>query len=250
MSQHLINHTVQDSVISQRASDGYIHATAMCDAAGKRWPDYFRLDSTKAYLKALSSDVQFPTSQLIISQKGNSVSFKQGTWVHPKVAIHLAQWLSPQFAVQVTNWVYDWMNGMNPGNTRTDSSGTNIQHRVRDEALNMVREILPALRQELLEGLRPMSRDISLHSLLGDVSTGQGRLLGVWEDLPAHHIQWPDKALAERHEYVVLGYWAETRLPTVMRLYAGNWIIASQLAVYLHPDFRFVAAFEADAPMV
>jgi Rha family phage regulatory protein len=124
------------------------------------------------------------------------------------------------------------------------------QHQVRDEALNMVREMLPALRQELLEGLRPMSRDISLHSLLGDVSTGQGKLLGIWEDLPTHHIQWPDKSLAQRHEYVVLGYWAETRLPTVMRLYAGNWIIASQLAVYLHPDFRFVAAFEADAPMV
>jgi hypothetical protein len=250
MSQLLINHTVQDSVISQRASDGYIHATAMCKTAGKHFPHYMALSGTKEFLDALASDVGIPTSQLIISKKGNSVSFKQGTWVHPKVAIHLAQWLSPQFAVQVTNWVHDWMNGMNPGNAPTDSSGTNIQLQVRNEALNMVREMLPALRQELLEGLRPMSRDISLHSLLGDVSTGQGRLLGVWEDLPAHNIQWPDKALAERHEYVVLGYWAETRLPTVMRLYAGNWIIASQLAVYLHPDFRFVAAFEADASTV
>ncbi len=123
------------------------------------------------------------------------------------------------------------------------------QLQIRDEALNMMREMLPALRQELLEAMRPMSHDISLHSLLDDVSTGQGRLLGVWEDLPTHHIQWSDKALAVRHEYVVLGYWAETRLPTVMRLYAGIWIIASQLAVYLHPDFRLVAAFEVDAPI-
>ena len=33
----------------------------------------------------------------------------QGTWVHPHVAINLAQWLSPRFAVRVSQWVYDWM---------------------------------------------------------------------------------------------------------------------------------------------
>jgi|TARA_R110002012_G_scaffold137042_3_gene291488 prophage antirepressor-like protein len=153
-------------------------------------------------------------------------------------------------AKEFRKWVLDVLEQLSPvaGGKENPNLPTRLQ--VRNEALNMVREMLPALRQELLEGLRPMSRDISLHSLLGDVSTGQGRLLGVWEDLPAHNIQWPNKALAERHEYVVLGYWAETRLPTVMRLYAGNWIIASQLAVYLHPDFRFVAAFEADASPV
>jgi hypothetical protein len=34
----------------------------------------------------------------------------QGTWVHPQVAIHLAQWLSPKFAVRVSKWVYDWVS--------------------------------------------------------------------------------------------------------------------------------------------
>jgi hypothetical protein len=153
-------------------------------------------------------------------------------------------------AKEFRKWVLDVLEQLSPVAGDKENPNLPTQLQVRNEALNMVREMLPALRQELLEGLRPMSRDISLHSLLGDVSTGQGRLLGVWEDLPAHNIQWPNKALAERHEYVVLGYWAETRLPTVMRLYAGNWIIASQLAVYLHPDFRFVAAFEADASTV
>ena len=32
-----------------------------------------------------------------------------GTWIHPKVAINLAQWLSPDFAVLVSNWIYDLM---------------------------------------------------------------------------------------------------------------------------------------------
>jgi hypothetical protein len=35
----------------------------------------------------------------------------QGTWVHPQVAIHLAQWCSAEFAVKVSQWVYDWMSG-------------------------------------------------------------------------------------------------------------------------------------------
>jgi hypothetical protein len=42
--------------------------------------------------------------------KGGDIRF-QGTWVHPQVAINLAQWLSAKFAVQVSQWVYDWMSG-------------------------------------------------------------------------------------------------------------------------------------------
>ena len=33
---------------------------------------------------------------------------RQGTWVHPRVAIHLAGWLSQEFEVLVTGWVADW----------------------------------------------------------------------------------------------------------------------------------------------
>ena len=29
----------------------------------------------------------------------------RGTWVHPRVAIHIAQWVSPKFAVVVTGWI-------------------------------------------------------------------------------------------------------------------------------------------------
>ena len=49
--------------------------------------------------------MRLPISQLIQICKGNSSKFQQGTWVHRKVAIHLAQWLSPSFAVQVSNWL-------------------------------------------------------------------------------------------------------------------------------------------------
>lgn len=30
----------------------------------------------------------------------------QSTWVHPRVAIQIAQWISPKFAVNVTGWIH------------------------------------------------------------------------------------------------------------------------------------------------
>ena len=51
------------------------------------------------------SDMGIPTSQLIDIKKGNSGEFFQGTWIHPDLAIQLAQWLSPKFAIQVSKWI-------------------------------------------------------------------------------------------------------------------------------------------------
>ncbi len=93
--------------IRQRKSDGFLDATAMCKATGKRWFDYHRLEATQAFINALSSETGYPASQLIESQKGNTAKFEQGTWVHPQVAINLAQWCSPQFAVLVSKWVFE-----------------------------------------------------------------------------------------------------------------------------------------------
>lgn len=109
-SLSLISHQVQNSIVEQRASDGYINATAMCKAAGKLVADYRRLGSTDAFLQALEADVGIPISALLQSVKGGDPAL-QGTWVHPQVAIHMAQWLSPQFAVRVSKWVFDWMSG-------------------------------------------------------------------------------------------------------------------------------------------
>ena len=31
------------------------------------------------------------------------------TWVHPQVAINIAQWISPEFDVQVSKWIFELM---------------------------------------------------------------------------------------------------------------------------------------------
>jgi hypothetical protein len=90
-------------VIEQRLKDGYINATAMCKAANKQFNDYARIGRTRAFLEELSSEMRIPVSELVQSIKGGPPE-RQGTWVHPQVAIHLGQWLSARFAVQVSKW--------------------------------------------------------------------------------------------------------------------------------------------------
>jgi len=94
----------------QRLSDGYINATKLCQIAGKRINNYLRAYETKKFLQVLSSDTQKSATDLVIVIQGGDYNL-QGTWVHPRVAVHLGQWLSPEFAVLVSQWVIDWMSG-------------------------------------------------------------------------------------------------------------------------------------------
>jgi hypothetical protein len=105
----LIPHNVNGSLIAQRSSDGFINATELCHAAGKRWYNYVRNESTGHFLRALEAKTQIRVSELI--QEVRTPLGTTSTWVHPKVAVHLAQWLSAEFAVKVTEWVYDWISG-------------------------------------------------------------------------------------------------------------------------------------------
>ncbi|TWU66466.1 KilA-N domain-containing protein [Crateriforma conspicua] len=106
----LIKHEVASGVIPQRASDGYVNATEMCRACGKQFSDYYRNKSTEAFLDAMANETGIPASSLVVIIKGGN-AIVQGTWVHPQVAINLAQWCSPVFAVAVTKLVLEWMRG-------------------------------------------------------------------------------------------------------------------------------------------
>lgn len=116
MSQYnlvLIEHEVENELMYQRAEDGYVNATAMCKAADKLFADYGRLATTKAYLNELSGSMGIPID-LLIQKITTGPNEYRGTWVHPQIAINLAQWCSPKFAVQVSQFVTEWMQGNNP----------------------------------------------------------------------------------------------------------------------------------------
>lgn len=109
----LIEHVEDNEIIYQRVGDGYINATTLCKACGKEIKHYNSNSTTKEFLSELSRSVGIPTDQLIqvINSGPNEL---RGSWVHPQVAINLAQWASPRFAVLVTTWMNEWMQGKVP----------------------------------------------------------------------------------------------------------------------------------------
>lgn len=109
----LVPHTYQGALIQQRAKDGYINATAMCKAAGKQFHDYTRLASTTDFLGALGGSTGIPVNRLVMTVVTGANEVR-GSYVHPQVAIHLAQWLSAEFAVKVSEWIVEWMSGAKP----------------------------------------------------------------------------------------------------------------------------------------
>ena len=93
--------------IRQRISDGYISATDMCKTEGKLIADYTRSKQTKAFLSELVSMDKHIINP-ILTLRGENYN---GTLVHPRVAVHLAQWISAKLAVKITDWVLRYMQG-------------------------------------------------------------------------------------------------------------------------------------------
>lgn len=92
----------------QRKEDGYINATALCNSANKSIGSYLRNQTTQEFLKELEAVMQIRITELVQVKQGGEPHL-QGSWVHPQVAVNLAQWLSPKFAVQVSKWVNNWV---------------------------------------------------------------------------------------------------------------------------------------------
>lgn len=90
--------------IISREGDGYINATQLCKAGGKEYSNWFKNSKTNEFLDELEGSLLIRRDLLIcVNIEGNNEN--RCTWVHPRVAIHIAQWVSPKFAVIVTGWV-------------------------------------------------------------------------------------------------------------------------------------------------
>ena len=47
-----------------------------------------------------------PTTNVSLIEINQYNDSDQSTWVHPRVAIQIAQWIYPKFAVNVTGWIH------------------------------------------------------------------------------------------------------------------------------------------------
>nr|DAR77006.1 MAG TPA: KilA protein [Caudoviricetes sp.] len=83
-------------------TDGFLNATVIASHFGKQARDYLKTEQTQQYITALAENLSVKTkiltkeNQIVIVKRGGS---EQGTWLHPKLAIHFARWLDPKFAV-------------------------------------------------------------------------------------------------------------------------------------------------------
>lgn len=101
--------------------DGYVNATKLCQAMGKLWKHYNSNAKTKEFLTELSKVEKIPVTDLLVGKPTTSFPSRclvelgrnqhQNTWVHPDVAISLAQWASARFGVAVSRLVRRYQTG-------------------------------------------------------------------------------------------------------------------------------------------
>ena len=92
--------------IQRRRADGYVNASAMCQAAGRRWHHYAVNLRSAEYIKALEGSAGIPAdllAQTVLTGRNEG----RGTWVHPRLAVDLARWISPEFAVWMDGWILE-----------------------------------------------------------------------------------------------------------------------------------------------
>ena len=94
--------------------DGFLNATAIASHFGKLPKDYLKSEQTQQYISALAENLSVrrkiltEENQIVIVKRGGS---EQGTWLHPKLAIHFARWLNPRFAVWCDEQIEILLNG-------------------------------------------------------------------------------------------------------------------------------------------
>ena len=82
--------------------DGMVNATVLCKAGNKKFNDWFRLKNTKELFTLLninSGSGILPPTLIDVKNGGQNL----GSWIHRKLAYHLAMWISPDFGIQVSN---------------------------------------------------------------------------------------------------------------------------------------------------
>lgn len=225
LSLHLIDRRLDSSIIQQRASDGYINATELCNVAGKRWWNYLRTESTGQFLRALSARHGIPYGDLV--QEVRNPQGVASTWIHPLAAINLGQWLSGVFAVKVSEWVHDWLEGK-PAAPRAPTGA--LPYHIERHMLNVAK--IPTTHFSILQEMTfTLIAPMEVHGytlpgrMVPDIS--QGKLfckflreeLGVDTDsLPVYEHAYPDGRCYEAKLYPV------EHLPAFRRFIADKWM--------------------------
>jgi hypothetical protein len=94
--------------LEYRKEDGFINVTNLFKAGNKYFKIWNKNNKTKEFLDTLSSTTKIISDNLIKNSSGDKLENSiNEIWVHPQVAINIAQWISPEFDNLVTMWIHD-----------------------------------------------------------------------------------------------------------------------------------------------
>lgn len=137
--------------------NGYINITKLCNDAGKHFSHWKENKSSMDLIFELSKSLHISEDALlIVPHTSNEL---RGTYVHPKLIIHIASWCGPNFAIKISEWIEEWRN----------YSGEN-EHRFY-KALSNIKPPLSASKEKEIQKM--------LHKKLGgeiEVKTIAGRI--------------------------------------------------------------------------
>lgn len=126
-----------------RQSDGYINASALCKAGGKKLKHWLENANSKALIPEVSALAGIPANDVIKYTSGSNA--ERATWVHQDIAISIAQWISPRFTARVSKWVRELLTFGNVtyGKERSEDDLRNEQIRqLKTENIKQKQELL------------------------------------------------------------------------------------------------------------
>ena len=194
---------VNGVIVEQKREDGFINATAMAVAHGKEIKEWFSNRSTIDLVEALALYLMLEIKEgispdsgivkvsaaypsLIVGKRGAPES-GGGTWIHPDLAVQLAQWCNPAFAIQVSRWIREWLTtGKNPIQADDDE-----EYRLWQQRYDIRILVKDSLRPELMRlviqyaekhGISPRTLASKVHDAMNEriqgVKAKELRVLG------------------------------------------------------------------------
>ena len=82
----------------------------MTQSQGKKLGNWNNTRTSKDVIQAVSDEVGIATSSLVIQETGYGPG-KQGTWVHPDIAVEVAGWCSLKLKIQINRLVSRYLRG-------------------------------------------------------------------------------------------------------------------------------------------
>lgn len=147
--------------IESRTSDNFINATQLCKAGGKMFKNWYRLPNTRGLITELNSQTGSYMSQPVVDIITDGPVKLRGSWIHPDLAVQLAQWISPAFALQVSRWIRELYTEGSVQIAASNSTKTDDFKRLEQRNLQLEEELKK--RDHLVEYTKTIENELAVH---------------------------------------------------------------------------------------